>query len=150
MLERVDTPLVSYAIHNKSFYENFDRNDTENMKRYPATIFLFKVNNKNTWKKCEISSNITTKTPERHHWCCSGVFVANFEESSYLFLVLLLLLWTSKWLLDILEKLNYPQHYHLHTRYYSVYKWVFQNRKTNSHLPTYTKQYFLQWQKRWC
>ena len=32
----------------------------------PAGIYLFKVNNKNTRKICEIHSKIT-KTPKRHH-----------------------------------------------------------------------------------
>ena len=32
---------------------------------FPATISLFKVNNKNTRKKCEICSKLTIKTTER-------------------------------------------------------------------------------------
>ena len=31
----------------------------------PANIYLFKVNNKNTRKRCEICSTLTIKTPER-------------------------------------------------------------------------------------
>ena len=31
----------------------------------PANIYLFKVNNRNTRKRCEIGSKLTTKTPER-------------------------------------------------------------------------------------
>ena len=34
-------------------------------KGYPANIYLFKVNNRSTKKKCEIFSKLTTKTPER-------------------------------------------------------------------------------------
>ena len=34
---------------------------------YPANIYLFKVNYKNTRKKCEICSKLTIKTPERRH-----------------------------------------------------------------------------------
>ena len=30
----------------------------------PANIYLFKVNNRNTRKRCEMSSKLTTKTPE--------------------------------------------------------------------------------------
>ena len=34
---------------------------------YPANIHLFKVNNINTRKRCEICSKLTIKTPERRH-----------------------------------------------------------------------------------
>ena len=43
----------------------------------PANIFLFKVSNRNTRKKCQ--------------WRCSGVFIVNFEHISHLFLEFLLL-----------------------------------------------------------
>ena len=33
-----------------------------------AGIYLLIVNNKNTRTKCEISSKLTIKTPERRHW----------------------------------------------------------------------------------
>ena len=45
----------------------------------PANIYLFKVNNRNTRKKCEICSKLTIKTPERRHRRRSGVFIVNFE-----------------------------------------------------------------------
>ena len=32
-----------------------------------ANIYLFKVNNRNTRKKCEICSKLTIKTPEQRH-----------------------------------------------------------------------------------
>ena len=56
----------------------------------PANIYLFKVNNRNTRKRCEIFSKLTIKTPEwrRHR---SGVLIVNFENISHLFLVVLLL-----------------------------------------------------------
>ena len=34
---------------------------------YPVNIHLFKVNNINTRKRCEICSKLTIKTPERRH-----------------------------------------------------------------------------------
>ena len=34
-------------------------------RNFPANIYLFKVNNKNTRKRCEICSQLTIKTPER-------------------------------------------------------------------------------------
>ena len=33
----------------------------------PANNYLFKVNNKNTRRKCEICSKLKIKTPERRH-----------------------------------------------------------------------------------
>ena len=36
---------------------------------YPAGIYLFKVNNRNTRTRCKICPKLTIKTPERHHWC---------------------------------------------------------------------------------
>ena len=33
----------------------------------PPNLYLFKVNNRNPRKRCEICSKITTKTPERRH-----------------------------------------------------------------------------------
>ena len=54
----------------------------------PANIYLFKVNNRNTRKRCEICSKLTIKTPERRRF---GVFFANFEHISHFFLVFLLL-----------------------------------------------------------
>ena len=55
----------------------------------PANIYLFKVNNKNTRKWCEICSKLTIKRPERRRR--SGLFIVNFEHISHLFLVFLLL-----------------------------------------------------------
>ena len=33
----------------------------------PVKIYLFKLNNRNTRKRCEICSKLTIKTPERRH-----------------------------------------------------------------------------------
>ena len=51
---------------------------------------LFKVDYRD-WARCKICSKLRTKTPERHQWCRSGVFIFNFEHISYFVLVLLLL-----------------------------------------------------------
>ena len=75
---------------------------------YPAYIYLFKVNNRNTRKMSEIFLKLTIKTPAP---CLSaisinlqsnfieitllhgtGVFIVNFEHISHIFLVLLLLI----------------------------------------------------------
>ena len=61
------------------------------MRSNPANIYLFKVNNRNTRKRCDICSKLTIKTPEQRHWRRSDVFIVNFERISYLFLLFLLL-----------------------------------------------------------
>ena len=43
-------------------------------------IYLFKVNNRNTRKRCKIYSKSRIKTPERRQWRHSGVFIVNFEQ----------------------------------------------------------------------
>ena len=57
---------------------------------------MLKVNNEITRKRCEICSKLTIKTPERCQRCSPGVFIVNYENISHLFLVFLLLTWTSK------------------------------------------------------
>ena len=59
------------------------------IREFSAGIYLLKVNNKNTRKRCEICSNLTIKTPERRQ--CDGVFIVNFEHISHLVLLFLLL-----------------------------------------------------------
>ena len=44
---------------------------------YPVGIYLFKINNRNTRTRCEISSKLTTKTPERRQvWYLHIAFTA--------------------------------------------------------------------------
>ena len=50
----------------------------------PAGNYMFKVNNRNTKTRYEISSKLTIKTPEQYHWRSSGLFIVNFEEISHL------------------------------------------------------------------
>ena len=56
-----------------------------------ADIYLLKDNNINTITKYEICSKLTIKTPERHQWRRSGVFIVNFQNISHHVLVFLLL-----------------------------------------------------------
>ena len=55
-----------------------------------ANIYLFKVYDRNTRKRCEICSKLTIKTPNRSHCRCSIVFIVNFEYISDLVLLFLL------------------------------------------------------------
>ena len=67
----------------------------------PANIYLLKVKKRNIRKRCEIRSKLTLKLQEQRHskiktieqrqLRCSGVFLVNFEDTSHLFLVSLLL-----------------------------------------------------------
>ena len=50
---------------------------------------LLNVNNRNAKTRCEICSELIVKTPERHHWRRSGVFIVNFVHISHLVIVFL-------------------------------------------------------------
>ena len=49
----------------------------------PVSIYLFKVNNRNTTKKCEICSKLTIKRPQQCLWRRSGVFIISFEKTYF-------------------------------------------------------------------
>ena len=61
-------------------------------RSYPAGIYLLKVNNRNTKRRCEIYSKLTIKTPERRHWRRSdnltdyGYIAANYSGGVYFLL----------------------------------------------------------------
>ena len=55
------------------------------------SIYLLKVNNKNTRTRSEICWKLTIKTPELLQWRRSGVFIVIFERASHIVLVFL---WT--------------------------------------------------------
>ena len=56
----------------------------------PGNIYLYKVNNRSSWKRCDICPKLTIITLEQGHWR-TDVFMVDFEHISHLFLVLLLL-----------------------------------------------------------
>ena len=62
---------------------------SEAYKINSAKIYLFKANNINTRKTCEICSKLIIKTPERRRR--PSIFIVNFEHVLHLFLVFLLL-----------------------------------------------------------
>ena len=41
----------------------------------PNDTYLLKVSKKNAWRRCEICSKLTIKTPERRQWYLSVVFI---------------------------------------------------------------------------
>ena len=61
------------------------------MINFPSNIYLLKVNNRNTRKRCEICLKLTIKIPEQRHRRRSSVSVVNSEHISHLFLVFLML-----------------------------------------------------------
>ena len=67
------------------------------IRDFPAGNYMLKVNNGNTKTRSEISSTLTTKTPQRHQWRRFGVFNDNFEHISYLVYCFYCLLLASKW-----------------------------------------------------
>ena len=90
------TNSVTHFMHLLFFCSLWKHQDTGISRcfqgyRDPASIYLFKVNNRNTRARCEICSKLTIKTPERRHWRRSGVFIVTFEHISHLNLVFLLL-----------------------------------------------------------
>ena len=46
----------------------------------PANIYLFKISNRNKRKRWDIYPNLAIKTPEKCHWCRSGVFTGEFAH----------------------------------------------------------------------
>ena len=46
----------------------------------PISIYLLKVNNRNTMTRCKICSNLTTQTPEQRQCRSSDVFIVHFEH----------------------------------------------------------------------
>ena len=54
-------------------------------QRNQANKSLLKINNRNTRKRCEICSKLTTETPEKRHRRHFGVFIVNFEHVFHLF-----------------------------------------------------------------
>ena len=59
---------------------------------FPASIYLFRVNNRNNRRRCKICSKLTIKTLERREWHHCGIFIVNFEHISHHFVPLLFLL----------------------------------------------------------
>ena len=62
----------------QSLYQMTQRDSVE--AACPFSIYLFKDSNGKTRTMCEICLKVTIRTPERRHWCCSGVFIINFEH----------------------------------------------------------------------
>ena len=66
----------------------FLMNNVPLVKDIPASIYLFKVNNRNTRERCEFCSKSTIKTLERRQWHILGsllLILKNFTPFSIVF-----------------------------------------------------------------
>ena len=45
---------------------------------FPASIYLFRVNNRNNRRRCKICSKLTIKTLERRQWHHCGIFIVTY------------------------------------------------------------------------
>ena len=52
----------------QDFQSMFDYFSALCIKGFPANIYLLKVNNRNTKKRCVMCSKLTSKTPEQRQW----------------------------------------------------------------------------------
>ena len=60
--------LNQKTMFSKALYYEDLSNNSLHLILNPANIYLFKVNNRSTRKRCEICSKLTIKTPERCQW----------------------------------------------------------------------------------
>ena len=74
--------FLTFYCRWKSFKSTFDINIWTMINDISAGIYLLKVNNRNTSRRCEICSKLTIKTPERGQWRRSGVLIVSFEYIS--------------------------------------------------------------------
>ena len=82
------TDLTSGCIESRS---NISHLYNQVQDRFAALYFLannylFKVYNRKTIKRGETCSELTIKTPDRHEWRRSNVFIVKLEQISNLFL----------------------------------------------------------------
>ena len=65
-------------------------NLTSSFREYiQVNTYLFKVDNRTSRKRREVSSKLIIKIPERRQWRRFGVFIVNFEHISHLILAFL-------------------------------------------------------------
>ena len=73
--------IIGMSLSNKYPWDNLSENDK---LAHPASIYFFKVNNRNARKKGQTCSKSTIKTPERCHCRSFGVFT-NYDKNSFFF-----------------------------------------------------------------
>ena len=83
-VSKVTEPAHNYT-RSQAHFQVFSCRSLEIFQSsYPANIYLFKVNNRNTRKRYEISSKLIIKAPERRHWlyCQLWTFFTPFSSVS--------------------------------------------------------------------
>ena len=78
MRENTDKNNVEYGHFSRSVVQRYGYTDQIKCT-IQANIYLFKVNNRNTGKSCEICLKLTIKTPEQQ-WPCSSVSIFGFKH----------------------------------------------------------------------
>ena len=93
MVCRANQLTVFYIVATLAFIELMTDPGTSPVfsRVNPANIYMFKFNNGNTRKMCEISLKLPIKTIEQPQGRRSGVFIGDFEHISYIFQVFLFL-----------------------------------------------------------
>lgn len=64
----------------KSLFSNCCWNTRKTTLKYTAKMYLFQVNNRNSWRRCKICSKLTAKTTKQCYWSHSGAFIDNSEH----------------------------------------------------------------------
>ena len=86
VLNSIKHKFFNVSIINQRFSDVFRKRPvpwSELKTTCPVNIYLFKVNNRNTKKRCEVCSKLTIKTPERLHWpwtYFNSVSIIEFEQ----------------------------------------------------------------------
>ena len=123
-----------WSTHTPSQTENCNRQTTTTVFTwyfygvtraiYRVGNYMFRVNNRNTGRRCEICSKLTIKAPERHHWrrvwsyftsCCS-VSIVNFENLN------------ADWVWRYIMQENYCSIYIL-TKHRHIFQRIFKKKK---------------------
>ena len=72
--------LTSFKKDVSHLFLCFLMNNVPLVKDIPASIYLFKVNNRNTRERCEFCSKSTIKTLERRQWHILGSLLLIFKN----------------------------------------------------------------------
>ena len=79
------TPLFCVSMFSFSLHLKWAKKDfcLFCISPFPANIYLFRLDNRNATKKCEICSKLIIKTLKRRKWRLCGDYIVNFEHISF-------------------------------------------------------------------
>ena len=85
-LTLIPIPNAAKPLGSKCFHLTLQYLEKTSKSCFPANIYLFKVNNRNTTKRFEICSKLTTKTTSWRHWplfdCLLWTYFTTFSGAS--------------------------------------------------------------------